>query len=253
MKAKDIQKEINGREVILISLVGSRNYNAHHAGSDYDFKAFFLPSIEDLMNREDKTFRVEDKDKNYEVEFKDIRTMPKILNKSNINYTEILFSNDTWINPKYNDYIGGILLMRKEISFMNMPYWFDSCMGIHNNVRKAMCNEGRKSYNERLRYSPKEAAKALRVLRFLDKFARTLDFKHSITLDEPSRKYILDVIAGRFTLAEMTAGLEELKTVCELHKEFFKSKEVDAGTKLALKSTVFNLVKETLFKDLTNK
>ena len=42
-------KEMFGNQLIYVAAYGSQNYGLSHKGSDYDFKAIIVPSLDDIV------------------------------------------------------------------------------------------------------------------------------------------------------------------------------------------------------------
>ena len=113
------------RKVSFKALVGSHNYNLQIESSDKDYKAFFLPSFEDLYSGEKypKSITSDTED----IEYHDIRKLPNMLWKSNVNFLEVLFSMEVY---KYDELYDKLRSKREEIVRMNLPYLYDACMGM---------------------------------------------------------------------------------------------------------------------------
>lgn len=75
-------------------LQGSQNYNMDTPSSDFDFKAFVIPSFEDLYNNT-KISITEPTDYGL-VEIKDIRLLPELIMKGNVSIVEILYTKVHW-------------------------------------------------------------------------------------------------------------------------------------------------------------
>jgi predicted nucleotidyltransferase len=65
--------------------------------------------------------------------YHDIRKLPQILSKSNLNFIETLFPYDI---QKTSQLYGELLEMRNEITTMNLPYLYDSCFGMYSGKMK---------------------------------------------------------------------------------------------------------------------
>lgn len=88
----------NERLWVFKSLVGSVNYNLHTETSDMDYKVFVIPSFDDLYFSRvySESISTEEED----LEIHDIRKLDKMLYKSNVNFLEILFSEEIIINEE---------------------------------------------------------------------------------------------------------------------------------------------------------
>lgn len=84
-----------------VFLIGSQNYNLDLENSDFDTVALVLPTIDNLYYGEKYI-----KEKNFIYKegickIADIRDFYKGLSKSNLNYVELLFSKEYWVNDDY--------------------------------------------------------------------------------------------------------------------------------------------------------
>jgi predicted nucleotidyltransferase len=131
MKAEDIFKELNPEIqqcTSFICLTGSRNYHLEDRNSDYDFKLLVYPNFTDLYigaNKNNSDTKINGND----IKTTDIRLFQSILEKSNINFLEVLFSDDIFIPTnsnkeldKYNkSMIEELITHREEFAAMNIP------------------------------------------------------------------------------------------------------------------------------------
>lgn len=92
---KKIEKE-SGRKVALASLVGSHNYNLNTETSDKDYKFFVFPTFEDLYKNTKYVKSIVSDSVDYTVH--DIRELPKLLWKGNINFLEVLVSQEMYVD-----------------------------------------------------------------------------------------------------------------------------------------------------------
>ena len=128
---KELQKDIS-----FVALVGSHNYCLSDENSDYDFKIFVYPTFEDMYYSTRKT-GIDVKIKGNDLKTTDIRQMKNVLLKSNINFIEVLFSDDIYI-PGYNnadlEEANEVLLKflfhnREKIAAMNIPHLIKAVTG----------------------------------------------------------------------------------------------------------------------------
>ena len=90
---------INDREVVFKALVGSHNYNLNTETSDKDYKYFVLPTFEDIYYNKTISKNVVSEDVDYTVH--DIRKLPMLWWKTNINFVEPLFSREVMYNKNH--------------------------------------------------------------------------------------------------------------------------------------------------------
>ena len=160
------------RKVSFKALVGSHNYNLQTETSDKDYKAFFIPSFIDLYYGEkySKSITSDTED----IEYHDIRKLPDMLWKSNVNFLEVLFSVEV---EKYDELYDKLRSKREEIARMNLPYLYDACMGMFNQKYKEFKRDV--AYEDEscvvpMKQQPEKVYKhAMSALRILD-FFRTI-------------------------------------------------------------------------------
>ena len=96
--ADKVIKKYGKENVLGIFLYGSQNYNLA-TNSDVDTVAIIVPTFSDLCLRSpiSKELNIDGEHCNV----KDIREYMKMIRKQNINFTETLFTEYCWVNPKY--------------------------------------------------------------------------------------------------------------------------------------------------------
>ena len=84
--------EAEGYEVVGVFLQGSQNYKLDNEQSDIDTKAIVLPTFDDFIDNRPAVSTKLIVGNNEQMDVKDIRVMFEVLKKSNINFLEILFT-----------------------------------------------------------------------------------------------------------------------------------------------------------------
>lgn len=113
---------------------GSFNYGLATTASDIDTKCILLPTFEDMC-RQERWTSVELHVDEEHCECKDIRKMVQMWQKMNMNFLEILFTENYYINPKYlrNDEIMEIWYQivshNNEIAYYDINKAFKSIIG----------------------------------------------------------------------------------------------------------------------------
>lgn len=236
------------REVVLKALVGSHNYNIANIESDRDYKVFIAPTFEELYKGERFSKSIitptEDND------IHDVRKLADLLFKANINFLEVLASNEI-IVPNGNPEILEILDMKDEIFKMNLPYLYDACMGMHYNKMKQLTKgtEGTQHLVDKYGYDTKQATHAFRVINFIEKYESTnfTDFTGSLKYDGFEREFILGIRHGQMTLQEYENFIKsyyEFKFVPL--KERYKSHDVDLKVKEKIEDLIMQLIKRKI-------
>lgn len=241
----------NGRDIVFKVLVGSHNYNLADERSDKDYKVWVAPTLDDMVFNK-MISKVSEKDGD-DTEYKDIRALPKLLLKSNINFTEILFSTEILVNPKYQKLVNVLLENRENIAGMNKSYWFDSARGIAMNCRKRILSTKRVVNNdlvEKHGYDTKEAMKVIRVLDFLVKYQVSESFQNSFTYGPKGRTKLLMIKQGGYTLDQFYELADYYEEKVEKLRDWYKSKTVDNTTLDLLNKTVKDMCLLSIKNDL---
>lgn len=195
--------DFGGRTILFQSLVGSYNYNLNTETSDKDYKTLVLPNFEDLYSGKkfNKTYVSDTMD--YDVH--DIRELSNLLWKSNVNFLEVLFSKEIIINSELDSQIHNLLSnlfsQRKNIARMNLPYLYNSCIGMYKAKVNTILNKtGDKDLLAKYGYDTKSAMHSLRILNVLQRFVYTdfEDFEYAIRYDifEDEKTQLLAIKRG---------------------------------------------------------
>ena len=246
-----INIDLEGREWLFKSLVGSHNYNLDTEESDRDYKMFFLPTFDDLYTGEDfyQKYISEEED----IEAHDIRKVKKLWYKVNVNFIEVLFSEEFIINDKINQRTYELLKliwdMREDIASMNLPYLFDACRGMHFQKMSKLeeGTSGTQYLVDKYGYDTKQALHAYRILDFLKRYYnnRFVSFKQAIWYEA---SYLLEIKHGEYSLKGYKKLVNnKLQEVQEL-EEVYKGFDIDEATNNKLQSIVKEIVKENLLK-----
>ena len=230
-------------------LCGSHNYNLNTPESDKDYKVFVAPTFDDLYfnNQFSKSYIGETED----FDVHDIRKISSLFWKANVNFLEVLFSEDIQIKVNVKSetaiLLNSIFAMKNDIARMNLPYLYDACMGMYVNKLKSINKgtEGTKYLVEAFGYDTKMAMHSIRILDFLRRFAENgfTDFKKAIWYadDDFSKQYLLNIKNGKLSKEEYYKMAKyEFDTVEICHKKDYKSQEADVYTN----NTLLDIVKE---------
>ncbi len=202
--------DFGGRNVVFKALVGSHNYNLNTSDSDKDYKLFVFPTLDDLYFN--KSFNITKIGEDVDYDVHDIRKCANLWYKSNVNFLEVLFTEEFSFGPfmsdKNKELINELLNMKNDIARMNLKYLYDACIGMYYTKTKYLekGTEGTQHLVEKYGYDTKQALHAQRILDFLERFyfTRFSDFKKSIWYDDddPMRVELLDIKNGKYTLEE---------------------------------------------------
>ena len=249
--------DLGGRKELFRALVGSHNYNLNTPESDKDYKIFIAPTFDDLyFNKQfSKSYIGETED--YDVH--DIRKVSSLFWKANVNFLEVLFSED--IQLKYDvkngtqthKYLNDIFAMKNDIARMNLPYLYDACIGMHITKKKQIDKgtSGTQHLVDKYGYDTKQAMHSIRILNFLRRFADNefTDFKQAIWYmeDEGNKEYLLDMKKGNCAKEEYYFVSEYYLNMIEQdYKDKYKVQKADVETNNTLIDLVKKIVKMQL-------
>ena len=95
---KWLDQKVKDKDVIFMSVHGSQLYGLSSETSDYDVKAIYCPSKEDLlMGRALKTYNLKNDDLNIELELKSISSFLKSALSCDTNCIDLLFTPQEYI------------------------------------------------------------------------------------------------------------------------------------------------------------
>lgn len=139
-KATEVNKSLQslGFRPAFIALVGSRARGLSNEDSDFDYKAWVAPSLNDFYLGKRKTARakIDGYDVPVEVEIKDIRDLGAVLTKQGCNYLDMFCSEDVYFANEFEfiDYYGLFFLA------YDPEKAFRACIGMVSNKLK-MCEK----------------------------------------------------------------------------------------------------------------
>ena len=250
------------KDISFVSLVGSHNYYLSDVNSDYDFKIFVYPTFDDMFYSTRKT-GIDVKIKGNDLKTTDIRQLKSVLTKSNINFIEVLFSDDIYI-PSYNntnldkyndDLIKFLFHNREKIAAMNIPHLVKAVSSSSLHRMNSFVHGGDyKSASQ----AYKEMWMLIRYLQFKDKkddnaFLKAIKFDDSETIRQIyfnirdkklSKEEITDIL---FSLQENMN--EIVDKILGLWKEIPKDSAINFALDIAIKKAVKNRIYDQLYAD----
>ena len=231
--------------LVFYSLVGSHNYNLNTKNSDKDYKYFVMPTFDDLYYNKYIHKEFVSKDIDYTVH--DIRKLPVLFYKSNINFLEVLFSIDSNCELKFNDFYKWLIINREKLATMNLQYLYKACIGMYFTKRKQMINDsdGRHLSIEKYGYDTKSACHSYRVLDFLIRmYQNDFCFGDSIYYDdcEKQRNLLIRIKSGEYNLYYINEMLNKLKENVDSLESYFVSQNSNVCLYEELQDRVKNIV-----------
>lgn len=244
--------------------VGSVNYNLLHPKSDIDKKVFYYPTFLDLYKGDKNSISSVTVEK--DVETHDIRKLPSMLYKSNVNFIEVLFSRQiTKRDELYNE----LYKLREEIARINLPYLFLACY-------KGMYERKMKEYDrdtsyinvfecEELRREKvnKHLMVAYRILDFLVRyaqneftsFASAIHYDDLIVKDKKMKEFLFSIRDGKAEGQNIYGGkvpefMEIKRKEAEAVRGQYESKVVNRSLVSKIEKIVEEYVRQELQREL---
>lgn len=233
------------REVVLKALVGSHNYGLANAESDRDYKVLIAPTFEELY--QGKMFAKDIITETEDNSIHDIRKLPSLFFKSNINYLEVLESSELII-PSGNPEIEKIISLKKEIAKMNLPYFFSACRGMHLQKLSAIGKgtEGTQHLVDAYGYDTKQATHSYRCMKVVVDFEATNfeDFGSALRYSGEELDFILSMRHGELKREVCEKYIKHYYNSTFMHlEEKYKSFKPNLELKEELDELIMKLVK----------
>ena len=233
------------REIVLKALVGSHNYNLANEESDRDYKVLIAPTFEELYKG--KMFAKDIITETEDNSIHDIRKLPNLFYKSNINYLEVLESSELII-PSGNPEIEKIVSLKKEIAKMNLPYFFSACRGMHmqkmSQINKG--TEGTQHLVDKYGFDTKQATHAYRCMKVVVDFETTdfKDFGSALRYTGDDLEFILSIRHGELKQEVFEKFINHYYASTFMHlEEKYKSFKPNLELKEELDELIMKLVK----------
>ena len=245
MRACDIRLE---RKQVICALTGSHNYNLDTPESDQDYKIFTFPSFDDIYYHD--YYTVSNISADFDYTAHDIRRLPLFLRKSNLNFLEILFSQDlVFFHPYDQSLQHRLTVVREDIAAMNLVGMYDACYGTHIQKHSKMLRGTSTTQQlvDAFGYDTKQAQHCYRNLDFLERYHAT-DFKsfaQAIYYDDgPERDMMLAIKAGEYTLLEFEALLQEKQVKVRALQENYMASYFVERTNTLVEDLIKEVVRE---------
>lgn len=239
------------RKLCFKALVGSHNYNLNNEFSDKDYKIFFYPDFDDLYEggQYSKAFVSEEED----VEYHDIRKLPNLLFKSNVNFMEVLFSEEYEVYDK--ELYSKIIALRDELAKMNIPYLYDACFGMYMQKMKEFNRDKVKEIAEdSASKTYKHAMSSYRILDFLARYQRSAfhSFKQAMKYDskDPMRFLLLDIRLGKYNIEQLEEMIGEKEKEIGAIEEAYKLVAVNEPLKVKFEQLIKESVRAALIESI---
>ncbi|MFS0905642.1 nucleotidyltransferase domain-containing protein [Priestia aryabhattai] len=252
---------LEGREIVFRGNTGSWNYNLGREkdlldldgnvilkASDKDYKAFALPTFEELYSGQ--RFKKSVITATQDNDIHDVRKMADLFFKSNLAYLEVLYSKDVYVNS-YHPEMKEIYDLRHDIFKMNLPQMYKSLKGTYFEKMKNLDKgtEGTKYLVEQFTYDTKQAQHAYRYLDFGIKYAEK-DFEsveYALRYWGDAKEFIVSILEGFFykeNFERLTKFIYESRF---LHlEEYYMAQPVNIELKEHLENLIMKMVKRSI-------
>lgn len=187
-----------GRRIVMRSLVGSYSGNLNTPESDKDYKYFVTPTFDDLYTG--NMFSTSHVSNYLDYDVHDIRKLADLLWKANLNFIGALAEIDF-----IEDDLFFIHQNADALASMNMPYLYNSTMGMHyEKMSKLTKGTGNTQVLvDTFGYDTKQACHALRCLYVLNRIANGKKVLDALWFEDGhDRDILLGIKAGNATLDE---------------------------------------------------
>lgn len=250
-------KTILGREVLVQALVGSNNYNLATGekkisgkiilASDKDYKAFVTPTFEELYKQKMFAESIIGADADYDVH--DIRKLPDLFWKANLNYLEPLISKELYLEDSKE--LKELFDLRYEIFNMNLPKLFDALGGTFKQKMKLLPKgtEGTQVLVDLFGFDTKQAQHAYRLLDFAIKY-EALGFKNpekALRYEGEEVFFMHEIKYGFWNQESFERLVNHIHDAQFVHlKEKYRSQKPNEELKLHIDNLIMQLVKNKL-------
>ena len=188
--ADKVIKKYGKENVLGVFLYGSQNYNLATENSDVDTVAIIIPTFSDLCLRSpiSKELNIDGEHCNV----KDIREYMKMIRKQNINFTETLFTEYCWVNPKYKTIWDLFTSQKNNLVQIDPDRAIISAYHQAENTFKQLLN----FEDNDIVHDCKKFVNTYRLIDFCYKFYNGKDFLSCIQQTGKNRERLLKIKAG---------------------------------------------------------
>lgn len=245
----------DGYDYFYIGLYGSQNYNLDNKNSDVDAKAIVVPSFDELIRfkGESKSFSFGDGI----LDVKDVRLMFEQFLKMNVNFLEILFTDDFVYNTFYEEEVLELRDMAEDITASDKMRLLRSNLGMMRSKSDSafMVSSSNAEDIARYGYSPKDAASVLRIGEFLFSYLdRGLSFKEALSIQSSEKEELIRRVREGSLDRKFVFQVyeEEMTEVSKFASKFTSSHKEKQNHELALslEDLERRIIKKALRRDI---
>jgi hypothetical protein len=242
------------------ALYGSHNYKLNRRDSDVDMMYFYNPSFKDLCDGRMAESNIDDK--STDRKHHDVRKIPGLFYKANVNFLEILHSCRVKDNDPLYDLLRSV---RDDITSMNIPRLFDGCLGMYDrNYKNFQRDWNYVPLEEFLNHEllikkvGKHAAAAYRIVDFMERFAsqnftefgKAIAYEPGINKDKAFIDVFMAMRDGLIGFSEMDDMLKKKESQALELKDYFKEQQVQEEVYQFVLEIIETHVKEQLVMEL---
>lgn len=158
--------------IVALCLQGSQNYNLDYADSDVDTKLILTPTFKDIAMNTQPISTTHSRANAEHIDFKDVRLYIKTFLKQNINFVEILFAKESWVNPMYAEQWARLVEAREQIAHYSPRLAVKAMYGMIMEKHHAMTHRypAKADIIEKHGYDGKQLSHLLRISEFLSRY-----------------------------------------------------------------------------------
>lgn len=247
------------KTIIYLGLYGSQNYKLDTKDSDVDSKAISLPTIREVALNLPKNNHTIVLENNEHIDVKDIRLMFECFYKQNINFLEILFCDEYWVDPLYKNDIQKLRNMREDIARYDQQRGINAAVGM--SLQKLNALEHPYPTIEwkinKWGYDGKQLSHILRLENFIDSFyVHEYSFKESLTRFHLNNKELLiETKQNKISLeAARKLANDSVKRIQTMKESLLKNNyQKNNSTEFKMKELLYEIFKKSFILELREK
>lgn len=219
----------NSEQIVCLALQGSQNYGLATENSDVDTKVLLIPSIKDIARLKTPVSGTYILENSEHLDYKDIRLYLQEVKKQNMNFVEILFTKNRFVNSDYMFEWKKLVCERESIARYDEKRTIDSMYGIITAKYKYFYKETTEGYNEKLEYDPKQVYQLVRMTLFMNQYIKlNSNYESAIVPNKADREFLLKIKNGEISKLSAINLVESFYKAATVLKEEMK-KDVTKG------------------------
>lgn len=243
-----------GYEVLGVFLQGSQNYDLDYEGSDIDTKAIVLPTLEQIILNKKPVSTTHVLPSNEHVDIKDIRLMFDCFKKQNVNFLEILFTDNMYLNPEYASLYKPMINNRESIAHYNKLKAVMTMVGMALEKQKALCHryEGLVDKIDKYGYDSKQLHHIVRLEEFVRRYISGESYESCLISKDP--EYLIKIKSDNaFYNKDQAVDLaDKMVEKIRTYEEDFKKIPVfvDNTVEELMNRVLYDTIKKAILKNI---